>query len=83
MNYIDLPKEACFTPIYSPRSSFSKINHEMDKLTTNLAINIDKYILGFFKDAFERNDNQLSQKEFIAQGLKHLKSWQKDLKYRN
>ena len=57
MNYIDLPKEACFTPIYSPRTALSRTNTELEKLTTNLAINIDKYILGFFKDAFERNDN--------------------------
>jgi len=54
----------------------------MEKLTTNLAINIDKYILGFFKDAFERNDNQLTLNEFMAQGLKHLKSWQRELKFR-
>ena len=57
MNFIDLPKEACYTPIYSPRTTLSKTNAEMEKLTTNLAINIDKYILGFFKDAFEENNN--------------------------
>jgi hypothetical protein len=82
MNFIDLPKEACFTPIYSPRSSLSKLNIEMEKLTTNLAINIDKYILGFFKDAFEQNSNQLTLNEFISQGIRHLKSWQRELQYR-
>ena len=60
MNFIDLPKEACYTPIYSPRTSLSRMNLEMEQLATNLAINIDKYILGFFKDAFEQNDNQLT-----------------------
>jgi len=29
MNYIDLPKEACFTPIYSPRTALSKTNAEI------------------------------------------------------
>lgn len=82
MNYIELPKEACFTPIYSPRTSLSRINAELDRLTTNLAINIDKYILGFFKDAFENNNNQLTRNEFISQGLKHLKSWQRELSFR-
>lgn len=83
MNYLDLPKEACFTPILSPRSSLSKTYTEMDRLTTNLAINIDKYILGFFKDAFEFNNNQLNLNEFISHGLKNLKSWQRELKYRD
>jgi hypothetical protein len=83
MDYIDLPKEASFSPIYSPRSSLSRTNAEMERLTTNLAINIDKYILGFFKDAFEQNEGQLTQNEFIAQGLRHLKSWQRELKHRN
>lgn len=56
MNYIELPKEAAFTPIYSPRTTLSRTHAELDRLTTNLAINIDKYILGFFKDAFEMNE---------------------------
>ena len=77
MNYIDLPKEACFTPIYSPRTTLSRTYAEMEKLTTNLAINIDKYILGFFKDAFEDNGGVLSMEEFVVQGLKHLRSWQR------
>lgn len=57
MTYINLPQEASFVPIYSPRTSLSRNTSEMDKLTTNMAINIDKYILGFFKDAFEQNNN--------------------------
>jgi len=59
MNYIELPKEAVFTPIYSPRTALSRLNAETERLTTNLAINIDKYILGFFKDAFEAAGGQL------------------------
>ena len=82
MNYIDIPKQACFTLLYSPRTSLSNINQEMDKLTTNLAINIDKYILGFFKDAFQQNNNQLTLNQFVSHGLKHLKSWQRELKFR-
>jgi hypothetical protein len=83
MSYIELPKEACFKPIYSPRTTLSRHNEEMDKLTTNLAINIDKYILGFFKDAFENNNQELSLNEFMATGIKHMKSWQRDLKDRD
>ncbi len=50
-------RNAILTPIYSPRTTLSKFNEEIEKLTTNLAINIDKYILGFFKDSFENRNN--------------------------
>jgi hypothetical protein len=42
-------KQSLLTPIYSPRTTYSKFLAEIDDLTVNMVINIDKYILQLFK----------------------------------
>lgn len=68
--------------MYSPRTTLSRLNEEISQLTTNLAINVDKYILGFFIDSFEAKGGELTLVEFVAVAKKNLKSWQRELKDR-
>ena len=82
MDYIELPKEACFRPLFSPRTTLSRINREIEQLVTNLAINMDKYILGFMREDFDKNDDQMPLIDFVASAMKHMKSWQKELIFR-
>ena len=44
-----------------------------------MAINIDKYILGFWKDSFDREGGKMGLKVFLSEGKKHLKSWQREM----
>lgn len=43
---------------------------------------MDKYILGFMREDFDRSDGQMGLVEFVASATRHMKSWQKELVFR-
>lgn len=70
-------------PVFSPRAEMSRYMADIEKNKTSLAINIDKETLALFKNEFQNNDNKVDKTSFVAIGLKILKSWQKDMEFRD